>query len=299
MSTLSANRRGILALVCSCAAFSSNDAITKIVVRSYPAGEIMFVRGLVTTVCILAALVVFRQTSTLPEAIRPMVLTRALFDAAASAFFITALAHVGIAELSTMVLASPLLITIMAVALYREPVGWRRWSAITVGLIGVLFVVKPDPGALNVWALLGLCAALGAAARDITTRQIHHTISTLAISVLSCVALTASGLMIGLNESWRMLAPGDFILVVAAAVLYGIATYLLVIAFRGTTISVVSPFRYTLLIWAGIAGYTIFGEIPDRWSLFGAALIVGTGIYTLHREAVRHRYLSAKLTTEH
>jgi drug/metabolite transporter (DMT)-like permease len=204
----------------------------------------------------------------------------------------------GLAELSAIILASPLIMTMLAVWLFREPVGWRRWGAIIVGLIGTLIVVKPNPANLNIWALLGLAAALGAASRDLATLRVSPTVPTLAVAMFSAVALTITGLGLSLNETWRPFDWQALLLLAGAALLYSIATYLLVLAFRAVEVSVVSPFRYGLLLWAGIAGYVVFGELPDAWSLVGAALIVASGVYTLHREAVRHRYLSSKLTTE-
>lgn len=280
------------------AAFSVNDALTKVVVTAYPVGEVMFVRGLMTIGIMCVALAVLGQLGRVIPAIGWPVTMRSIFDAFASVTFITALVHLGLAELSALVLASPLIMTMLAVWIFKEPVGWRRWSAIIVGLIGTLLVVKPDPANLNAWALLGVAAAFGAASRDLATLRIDKSIPTLAVSIFSAISLTIAGLLLGLHEKWVALDPKAIGIIAAAALLYSIATYLLVLAFRAVEVSVVSPFRYGLLIWAGIAGYVVFGEFPDGWTLAGAALIVGSGVYTVHREAVRHRYLSAKPTTE-
>ena len=298
MSSLHDNRRGIVALLAATAAFTINDTLTKIVVRSYPVGEVMFARGLLTVVLMLGTLVMVRQIGRVGPAFGLVVILRSIFDAIASALFIWALGHMAIAELSAIVLAAPLIMTMLAVVIFSEPVGWRRWGAIIVGLVGTLLVVKPNPYALDVWAMAGLGAAFGAAARDLSTLRISPMIPTLAISFYSALALTATGFILGINEHWPMLDWATFWILAIAASFYSVATYLLVLAFRSVEVSVVSPFRYCLLIWAGIAGYVAFGELPDHWSIAGAALIVASGLYTLHREAVRHRFLSAKPTTE-
>jgi drug/metabolite transporter (DMT)-like permease len=295
---LRANRRGIFALLCATAAFTTNDALTKIVASSYPVGQVMFLRGSMTILAITAALVVLRQIGRILPAFGAVIVFRSMFDAIASATFIAALAHMPIAELSALVLAAPLLMTMMAVLIFKEPVGWRRWGAIIVGLAGTLLVVKPSPSAFDIWAIFGVGAALGAAARDLSTLRIDPAVPTLVIAFFSAVALTTTGFLLGLDESWRAMALAELSMLAIAALFYSIATYLLVLAFRSVEISVVSPFRYSLLIWAGIAGYIGFGELPDRWSISGALLIVASGLYTLHRETVRHRYLSAKPTTE-
>lgn len=298
MSTPAANRRGIISLLSAMAAFSVNDALTKVVVATYPVGEVMFFRGLITIAIMIVALVALGQIDRVIPAISWPVTLRSIFDAFASVTFISALGHMGLAELSALVLASPLIITMLAVWIFKEPVGWRRWGAIIVGLMGTLFVVKPEPSNLNMWALLGVAAAVGAASRDLATLRVDRSIPTLAVSIFSCIALTIAGLALGLNERWVAFDAKALGIIAAAAFLYSVATYLLVLAFRAVEVSVVSPFRYGLLLWAGIAGYVVFGEIPDNWSLAGAALIVGSGVYTLHREAVRRRYLSAKPTSE-
>lgn len=280
------------------AAFTINDALTKIVVSLYPVGEVMFARGFMTIVMIGVALAMLGQIGRIPAAFGWPVALRSVFDAAASATFITALGHMGIAELSATVLASPLIMTMLAVILFSEPVGWRRWAAIVVGLIGTLLVVKPNPSALDVWSMLGLGAAFGAASRDLATLQINKAVPTLVVAIFSALALTTAGFLLGLNEAWVLFEPKYFLSLAVAAFFYSVGTYLLVLAFRSVEVSVVSPFRYSLLIWTVIAGYVVFGDFPDNWSLAGAALIVGSGLYTLHREAVRHRFLSAKPTSE-
>jgi drug/metabolite transporter (DMT)-like permease len=284
-----ANRRGILALTFGMAGFSANDAAVKLVGRDLPFGEIIFVRGVLTCVVLAVAVAALGQLRPLAQSARGLVLLRSLFDAVASALFVSALVRMPIAELSAIVLASPLIMTAMAVVLYAEDVGWRRWAAILIGLAGTLLIVKPTPGAFDAWALLGLGAAFGSAARDLTTRQLDPTIPSLTVTFLGSVAVMLSGLVIGLGEEWCWLTLREFALIALASAFLSLGTYLLVLAFRDVEISVVAPFRYTLLIWAGIGGYFVFGELPDNVSMLGAALIVASGLYTLHRETVRRR----------
>lgn len=295
LSSLAVNRRGILALVCSCGTFSANDALTKIVVGSYPAGEVMFLRGLLSAGCFILMLVAVRSARSFLRALKPLVLLRAFLDATAAGLGVTALVHLGVAELTTMTLTAPLLVTIMAVLIYKEAIGWRSCLAILVGLIGTLFIVKPDAHVFNSWALLGLAASFCGAAREIATRRIDPAISALAIALLSSIGLAGVGVAMGLTEAWLIPAQNVFLLLASAAILHSIGTYLLIFAFRGVTMSVVSPFRYTQLMWSAIVGYVIFGEMFDRWSIFGAALIVASGLYMLHRESVRHRFFATKM----
>jgi drug/metabolite transporter (DMT)-like permease len=183
----------------------------------------------------------------------------------------------------------------LSVLLFKEAVGWRRWTAITIGFLGTLFIVRPLPGSFDAWALLGLGSAFASASRDLITHRLDPKIPTLAIGLGGCFAVMVAGGLIGLGEQWRIPTSTEFTLLASASVFFSIGMYLLVFAFRGVELSVVSPFRYTLLLWGVIAGYLILGEVPDMWSFVGATIIVGSGIYTLHREAVRRRNLTGDI----
>jgi drug/metabolite transporter (DMT)-like permease len=124
------------------------------------------------------------------------------------------------------------------------------------------------------------------------TQRLDHKIPAVAIGVAASVTISIGGAVLGLNEQWRMPTPNETGMLTIAAAFYSVASYLLVLAFRGVELSVVSPFRYALLFWALIAGFILLGEVPDGWSMVGALIIVASGLYTLHREAVRRRNLT-------
>ncbi len=296
MSFSRANRRGILAIVAATATFTANDTIVKIVARTCPLGEVLFVRGLMTCLLVGSVLASLGHFSALGAGLNRVVAIRSGFEALAAIFFTSALIHMPLAELSTIILISPLIITALSVLLFGEIVYWRRWTAIAVGFVGALFVVKPTPSAFDAWALLGVLCAFASASRDLLTRRLDPGIPTIVVSFMAAVAVTIAGLLLGLWEQWRMLQPGELGLLAVAAVFMATGNFLVVVAFRGPEISAVAPFRYSILLWAGIAGFTVFGEIPDRWSLIGAALIVGSGVYALHREAVRGREVASRAT---
>jgi drug/metabolite transporter (DMT)-like permease len=296
LSSSRLNRRGILAIVAATATFTANDTIVKIIARSCPLGEVLFARGLMTCVLVAAVLASFGHFSALRAALSRVVVIRSGFEALAAIFFTTALIHMPLAELSTIVLISPLVITALSVLLLGEIVYWRRWTAIAVGFAGVLFVVKPTPAAFDAWALLGILCAFASASRDLLTRRLDPGTPTLVVSFAAAAAVTVTGLLMGLWEQWRVLSLGEVGLLAVAAAFLATGNFLVVVAFRGPEISVVAPFRYSILLWAGIAGFAVFGEVPDRWSLVGALLIVGSGVYALHREAVRGREVASRAT---
>jgi len=289
LSQARANRRGIVAILAATACFTTNDAAVKLVARTTPVGEVLFVRGLIACLLVGSVLAALGRVANLRLALNQLVLARSGLEALAALFFTSALIHMPLAELSTVVLVSPLIITALSVVLFGEIVGWRRWSAITVGFIGTLFVVKPTPSTFDAWALLGLLCALTSASRDLITRRLRRGIPSIIVSFMSAVSVTLAGALLGLWEAWRILIWSEIGLLALSAVFLAAGNYLVVLAFREGEISAVSPFRYSLLVWAGIAGYLVFGELPDHWAFCGALLIVGSGIYALHRETIRRR----------
>lgn len=281
------NRRGIIALTAGTAAFTVNDTIMKAVMRELATGEVIFVRGVFAVLVLGAALVVLRQVGTLRLALKPIVGWRSLFDAASSCLFVISLAHMRIADVSAVLLTVPLILTAISVIVLGEQVGWRRWSAVAVGFLGVLLVVKPTPSAFDPWALVALASAVASASRDVITRRIGPGISSLAITFIGAGVVAVTGLLMMPAETWKVPTASELAWLALAACFLGLATFFVTLAFRNVDISVVAPFRYSLLLFALISGFLVFGELPDLWALTGAVLIVGSGLYVLHRDAVR------------
>jgi drug/metabolite transporter (DMT)-like permease len=293
VSTTRANRRGMFALAGAMATFSINDTLMKLTAQRYPLGEVITVRGIMATLLVGGCLIAMGHLTHLRAAFQPQVLTRTAFDGAAMVLFTTALIHMPLAELSAINLVSPLMITALAVIFFAEEVGWRRWTAILIGFVGTMFIVKPSPASFNAWALLGIACAFAGACRDVITRNLHAAIPTIVISFMAAAGSAIIGAMMGVIEDWQPMAPADLGALTIAAVFLGIGHYLVVIAFRGVDVAAIAPFRYTLLIWAGVLGYLAFGEMPDRYAILGSLLIVGSGLYALHREVVRQRTIAA------
>ncbi len=291
---MSANQRGIAAITGCMASYSVNDGLVKEILQSYPAGQVIFVRGLMTIVLIGAAVMAFGHAQALRKAMTGQVASRSFCDGISTACFIAALAHMPMANLAAVLQIAPLLITALSVVFYRESVGWRRWIAIAVGFAGALLIVKPTPSAFDIWALVGVGAALSAALRELQNRRIGADVPTLVIAFWGVVGITLFGGLFSLFAPWRMFAAGDLIQLFVASIFVAVATYLMALGFRGVDLSVVAPFRYSYLITSAIAGYVMFRELPDGWSVAGAALIAASGLYALHREAVRRRQLTAK-----
>jgi drug/metabolite transporter (DMT)-like permease len=285
----SANRRGILALIAGMAIFSVNDVLMKFITLRFPVGEAIFIRGLMTIALMGGAVVVLGHLRHLRAAFTWPIILRSMCDALTVILFVIALVHMKLAELSAVFLTAPLILTALAACFYGETIGWRRWLAVACGFIGTLFVVRPTPAAFDGWALLGLGSALFTAFRDLITRRIEPGIPTTLVALMGLITMTFVALAMGSFEEWRPMPMNDVLLLAVAALFICAAFYLMVMAFRGAEVSVVAPFRYVFLLWAMVAGYVAFGEVPDRWSFVGAALIVAAGLYAIHRETVRRR----------
>ena len=290
------NKRGIVALISGCALFTVNDTLTKLTALVYPTGEVMFFRALVCLVLIGAGVVYAHGFLRIERAVQPMVILRALLDASANITFVLALSHMRIADLLAINLVSPLLLTMLLAFFFREPVGWRRWTAILVGFAGTLLIVKPSPASFNIWALVAFGSATSSALRDLATRRIDPSVPTLAISFVSVVAVAVTTPLMALvfEEDWSLTSQKYLIFIGVAALFLSAGSTFAVSAFRNVDISVVAPFRYSLLLWGALSGYFVFGEVSDVQSAGGSLLIAGSGLYSLHRERVRHRQVSAK-----
>jgi drug/metabolite transporter (DMT)-like permease len=267
------------------AAFSISDVFTKFVALTHPLGEVFAVRGIFTVVLVGAAMILVGDWRHLSSTLDKPVLWRSLLDAASSALYVTALVHLPMTDVSAVVLLTPIIVTIMAVAIFREQVDAARWLAVLVGFAGVLLILRPAPASFNAWVLVALGAAVASSIRDVLTRTINPSIPSTILAFASMVALTLVGLALSRLGGWLPLSFYDCLLLFGGAAFLGGAIYFVALAFRAGEISAVTPFRYTALLWSGIAGYVGFGEIPAPWSLAGAALIVLRGLYMLRRTA--------------
>jgi drug/metabolite transporter (DMT)-like permease len=294
VSSARANRRGMFALMGAMACFAINDMVLKLTAQRYPLGEVITVRGTIATLLVGAFLIGFGHLFALRRVMSPIVIGRTMLDGLAMVLFTTALIHMPLAELSAINLVSPLIITAAAVLFLAEQVGWRRWTAVFIGFLGTLLIIKPTPNAFNAWALLGVATAFAGVARDMITRLLDPRIPSIMISFMAAFGSMLIGPIMGLLEEWRPMALFDVAMLAISAAFVASGHFFVVIAFRGgVDVAAIAPFRYTLLIWAGACGYLAFGEVPDRYAMVGSLLIVGSGLYALHREVVRRRAVAA------
>jgi drug/metabolite transporter (DMT)-like permease len=299
LTSLSSNQRGILAIIGCMSSYTVNDVLVKeILLEGYPVGETIFLRGVMSAVLIGLFVLAAGHGSQLRAAMSSRLATRSAFDGLSTVCFIGSLAFMPLANLAAVLQIGPLLITALSVIVIQETVGWRRWAAVGVGFLGALLVIKPIPSQFDIWALVAAGSALFAALRELQNRRIDRAVPTLVIAFWGAIGITVCGSPFALVETWRMFALPDLVQLFVASVFVGIAIYLMALAFRDVDMSVVAPFRYSYLLTSALGGFLVFGELPDGWTVVGAALIVGSGVYALHRENRRRKAaITAKAVT--
>lgn len=289
------NARGIAAMLAAMALFTANDVFVKLATGELSAGQIMALRGLVVVVTMLALVLASGQGRALRRALQPIVVLRAALESMVAMSFISALALMGIAELTALVLTAPLMITAVSAVLLRESVGWRRWSAVVAGFVGMLLIVRPTWAGIEAPALLGLLAAIGVTARDLVTRRIDPHTPSLVVGLATGIAVTLAGAALTPFGHWSMPSQIVWLWLLLAGVFVALGNLAIIMAFRHGEVSVVSPFRYGGIVFAVVAGMLVWGAIPDGIAFTGAAIIVGAGLYVAHRERVRAA--ESRLTT--
>lgn len=201
----------------------------------------------------------------------------------------SALQHLALTEATAFTFAAPLFMTALSALMLREPVGRHRWGAVLVGFLGVLIMVRPQPGHMNVAGVtFGLTAALGSALAMVQIRQIAVTEKGPTIVFYFTSAGTVLGLAVSVFH-WVTPDPLTLAVLIAGGLVGGVGQLFLTEAIRVAPVGVVAPFDYSQLIWATGLGFLIWGELPQPLTLAGAAVVAGSGLYILHRELVRFR----------
>jgi drug/metabolite transporter (DMT)-like permease len=276
-------------LLVSQALFVSSDSFVKLLGEALPPGQIMALRGVLAVSLAFSVLLATVEPARWRLALTPMVGLRAGLEATSAALFIMSLPHLALSDITVFMQFTPLSITLLAAIVLREHVGWRRWSAIGVGFLGVLLVAQPGGTDFSPYAISAIMVALIISVRDLITRRLDPAIPTPAITLTTTLAVCLLGFASAPFETWVPLSWNMLGLLAGSAILVTTANAAIIRAFRGTDVTVVSPFRYFGVLWAVAIGFAVWGEIPDPLAICGTMLIVGSGLYTMHREQIRMR----------
>lgn len=264
--------------------FVLNDTVAKTLSGQIYIGEFIAVRGLFACIIIAMLVVATGHVRDIPKALSRQVLVRSFFDVISTFLFIIALFHLPLPNVTAVLQAVPLVVTVMAAAFLGEAVGWRRLSAILVGFAGVLLIVKPGSDGFNNYIWLALAAVFTVAIRDLATRKLNLTVPSIIVAFANSICVMLGGVLWAVFEGFHAITTEQTAWIGLGSI-FLVGGYLFtVISLRGTEVAYTAPFRYTLIIYALILGYLVFGDVPDGWSMIGIMLIVGSGLFTLYRE---------------
>ncbi len=277
--------KGIVLMNVAMFLLAAMDGITKTLAPDYSVPQILSVRFLIFC---LFALAIARPKS-LRAAFRShhpyLQIARSLIITIEVGVFIIAFRYLPLADAHAIAGIAPLLVTALAVPVLGEKVGLRRWSAIAIGFIGLLVIVRPGLGVFNPAALLPLGGACLWAVYQILMRKVAEdsaATSLLYMAVIGAVVMTALAPFF-----WRPPDATGWLLLVALGLVGSLGHYILIKAFQAAPASTLQPFHYVVLLWATAVGYVIFGDLPDTWIILGAAIIAASGLYAFYRERVR------------
>ena len=274
----------------SMAAFTVNDTFMKDVTRTLPLYQAIALRGVIAVAGLgLLALAAGGFRYRLSRKDGWLILLRSLADVASTILFLTALLHMPLANLSAIMQALPLVVTLAAALVYGDRIGWRRMTAILVGFAGVMIIIRPGTEGFDRYALLGLASVAFVVVRDLSVRPMQGQVPSALVALGAAVAVAAMGWIGTAAEGWEPMTGTEAAKIVAAGLFLIVGYLSSVTAMRHGDIGLVAPFRYTSLLWAIVLGYAIFGSLPDGWTLIGAAIVVGAGIFMLMRERALRR----------
>ena len=275
--------RGIAYMAGGMFLFSAVDMQAKFLSDSLHPIQIVWSRQLGLFLGVLT-LIALRGVSVLHTKRPILQIGRGVLAAISATFFIIAIRYVPLADAVAVSFVAPFIVTLLGALILREPVGIRRWVAVSIGFAGTLIVMRPGMGVLHPAVGLVLIAASAFACRQVLSRALSGTDAvqtTVAYTAIVCSAL----LTIPLPFVWQAPQMGlEVVVLVSMALMAATAEVLVIMALEAAQAVVVAPVMYSLLIWGTFYGWIVFGELPDMWTLVGALIIVATGIYTLNRE---------------
>ncbi len=274
--------RGIAFMLLGTALFTFNDALGKWMVASVAVGQLLFIRSAAALVILLPLVhrAGWREVFVIAQPGRQLL--RLLLIVGEVACFYLAVRHLPLADVMAVYQATPLIVTVLAIPLLGEMVGWRRGLAVAVGFIGVLLVLQPEGGVFTAPALIALAGSTAYALMMIVTRQLRQT-GALSLIVYHTLAVGAAGLLT-LPWGWETVDATGIVYLALIGVVATAAHMCMNQGLRLAPAAVVAPYTYTSLLWAILLGWLFFADLPTPLMLVGAAIIVASGLFVLHRE---------------
>lgn len=274
---------GIVLMLGALFLFVMMDSAIKASVKDLPVLQVLWARFLFHMIVVAAALAAMGRRLPPRTGAPRLQVIRSLCLAAANLFFTAALVHVPLAECVAIGFVSPLIVTLLAARMLKERVGWQRWTGILVGFAGVLVIIRPGAGVTHPAALFVLVTAIVFAVYSVLTRRLAGVDDAFTTIFHTGVAATVVTTLI-VPFVWVWPSAGQWALLLVLGTLGGIGHFLLILAYQRAQASVLAPFAYTQIVWATLAGWFLFGELPDAVALIGALVVSAGGLFVLWTE---------------
>jgi len=292
MKQNSENLVGILMMVGAMAAFAIEDTFIKKLAVGMGTGQILIFLGIGGFA--IFALIAKRQGKDVfsKELLHPAILLRNFGEIMGTSGYVLAVVLTPLSSASAILQATPLAVALGAALFFGQAVGWRRWLAIIVGFVGVLIIIRPGLEGFQPASLFAVQGVIGLSIRDLATRAVPTRVSSMVLSAFGFGVVFPVGVIIMLFEGPPIVPDSTQSLFIAAALIVGpVGYYMIVAAMRVGEVAVVTPFRYIRLVFAMILGVLVFDEVLDFWTLFGAGIIISSGLFTIYREQLARKSL--------
>jgi len=292
MKQNSENLVGILMMVGAMAAFAIEDTFIKKLAVGMGTGQILIFLGIGGFS--IFALIAKRQGKDVfsKELLHPSILLRNFGEIMGTSGYVLAVVLTPLSSASAILQATPLAVALGAALFFGQAVGWRRWLAIIVGFVGVLIIIRPGLEGFQPASLFAVQGVIGLSIRDLATRAVPTRVSSMVLSAFGFGVIFPVGVIIMLFEGPPVVPDSTQSLFIAATLIVGPAGYYMIVAaMRVGEVAVVTPFRYIRLVFAMILGVLVFNEVLDFWTLFGAGIIISSGLFTIYREQLARKSL--------
>ena len=289
------NFRGALLMMICMGAFVLNDAFVRLAGSSLPLAQILFIRGILTTI-ILLAFAIFSGAFKLviSKADKWRIFFRSIAEALTSYFFLTAVINMPFANVTAILQILPMTVTLAAAVVFKEKVGKIRISLILLGFFGVMLIINPTADGFNMYAIYALIAVFLITLRDLITRKLSSEVPSILPTVSASVGVLVFSVFLLINTPFQPLNTQNslFILLAAFFIIFGYYTAVLVM--RSGEISFISPFRYSAILFALILGLIFFDEKPDLIAFLGIVIVMLAGIILMIRNSTVQKKIIEK-----
>lgn len=281
---MTGNLLSAVAIVVAMAFVIVNDTFVKLTSTELAIGQIIVTRGAMASVLLLVAAWWMGQLRPLSCLLSPVVGWRMIGETLATVCFLIGFVHMPFADSNAILQVVPLATTAASAAFLGERVGWRRWLAAVVGFLGTLLIIRPGFNEFNPYSMLIVLSVVLVVVRDLATRMVVTSIPTMMLALMSAVSVAVIGMALAPFEVWHWPSAKSLMELAISAICLSLGYVLTTIAIRTGEMSVVAPFRYSVVIFAVISGWLVWNEVPSRYVIAGILIVIAAGLYTFYRE---------------